>query len=144
MICGSAGQAQVLVGLYRTTDDGPFSDRELQRIEQLSAVLAGLACKHASLTAERTALRPERATVARELGRRCPTLSLREREVCACLLLGMAAKEIGAALDVRVSSVVTFRKRAFLKLGISSVQMLALLYQDGMVLGRNYADGPQL
>ena len=47
-------------------------------------------------------------------------LSDREREVCKGILLGKKAEAIAAELTVATSTVITYRKRAYEKLGISS------------------------
>jgi len=48
------------------------------------------------------------------------SLSDREREVCRGILSGKKAERIAADMDVAPSTVVTYRKRAYEKLGISS------------------------
>ncbi len=54
-------------------------------------------------------------------------LSEREREVCRAVLRGKKNEAIAAELKVAVSSVITYRKRAYEKLGISSrAQLFAL------------------
>ena len=48
------------------------------------------------------------------------SLSEREREVCQGILSGKKAERIASDMDVAPSTVVTYRKRAYEKLGISS------------------------
>lgn len=47
-------------------------------------------------------------------------LTVRELDVCARSLLGMTAEGTALELGVKQSSVVTYRKRAYARLGISS------------------------
>ncbi|HLY87344.1 MAG TPA: LuxR C-terminal-related transcriptional regulator [Acetobacteraceae bacterium] len=47
-------------------------------------------------------------------------LTGREIDVCARSLSGMTAEGIGLELEIKKSSVVTYRKRAYERLGISS------------------------
>ena len=54
----------------------------------------------------------------------CPALAAREVAVCASLLRGRSAPEVAADLGLRVSSVHTYRKRAYAKLGIGSLPEL--------------------
>ena len=54
----------------------------------------------------------------------CPELTAREAAVCCDLLRGRSAPQVAAALGVRVSSVHTYRKRAYAKLGIASLPEL--------------------
>ena len=59
-----------------------------------------------------------------------PTLSEREVEICASLLVGRSYKEIARQRGVLASSVITYRKRAYAKLGIMSRHELELIYDD--------------
>lgn len=47
-------------------------------------------------------------------------LTPRELDVCVRSLLGMTAEGTALDLDIKQSSVVTYRKRAYVRLGISS------------------------
>lgn len=47
-------------------------------------------------------------------------LTVRELDVCARSLLGMTAEGTALELGIKQSSVVTYRKRAYARLGISS------------------------
>jgi DNA-binding CsgD family transcriptional regulator len=64
---------------------------------------------------------PELETRLRAL---CPALAAREVAVCTALLRGRTAPEVAAALGVRVSSIQTYRKRAYAKLGVGSLPEL--------------------
>ncbi len=57
-------------------------------------------------------------------------LSERERQVCAAVLQGKKSETIAYELDVAPSSVVTYRKRAYEKLGISSRAQLFAICQN--------------
>ncbi|NLW05604.1 MAG: helix-turn-helix transcriptional regulator, partial [Pseudomonadaceae bacterium] len=57
-------------------------------------------------------------------------LSERERQVCAAVLQGKKSETIAYELEVAPSSVVTYRKRAYDKLGISSRAQLFALCQN--------------
>jgi DNA-binding CsgD family transcriptional regulator len=56
-------------------------------------------------------------------------LSVREAEVSAHILLGRTHKEIAEASGIGVSSVVTYRQRAYRKLGVSRRRDLQRLYE---------------
>ena len=49
-----------------------------------------------------------------------PALSERERQVCALIGLGVTSEGIGLRLDIGLNTVLTYRKRAYARLGISS------------------------
>ncbi|MDT4884402.1 hypothetical protein FQZ97_1205380 [compost metagenome] len=58
----------------------------------------------------------QQAQAGQRLARLAPALSPRERAVCARIACGLSADGIAADLDVAPSTVVTLRKRAYLKL----------------------------
>lgn len=53
-----------------------------------------------------------------------PALSPRERQICARTLVGLTARLIGQELGLTAGTVLTYRQRAYGKLGISSVNEL--------------------
>lgn len=55
-------------------------------------------------------------------------LSRRERQVCALLLRGVGGPTIGSELDLKPESVKSYRKRAYLRLGVSGERELALKF----------------
>lgn len=64
------------------------------------------------------------AEVEARLRSLCPALAEREATVCTALLRGRTAPEVAARLGIRVSSVQTYRKRAYAKLGVASLPQL--------------------
>lgn len=59
-------------------------------------------------------------------------LSEREREVCSGILAGRKAEAIAADCDISANSVVTYRRRAYRKLGINSrAELFALCNRRG-------------
>ena len=94
---------------------GSVPDRVFERFSRAAPVYASLVRRHlvsARLDARLTAL--------------CPELTPREIAVCQSLLRGQSAAEVAAALGIRATSVQTYRKRAYAKLGVSG---LAELFQ---------------
>jgi len=57
--------------------------------------------------------------VERRLAEADSVLTTREREVCARTLAGHTAREIGAELGLGIGTVLTYRQRAYQKLGVS-------------------------
>ena len=49
-----------------------------------------------------------------------PSLSARERDVCALIASGLTSEGIALELGVGINTVLTYRKRAYARLGISS------------------------
>ncbi len=46
-------------------------------------------------------------------------MPLRETEVCAAIVQGMTSEAIALKLGISVNTVLTYRKRAYMRLGIS-------------------------
>jgi DNA-binding CsgD family transcriptional regulator len=62
--------------------------------------------------------------LARRLQRRFPTLTERERSVCALTMIGKSSGEIATTLGIKPGTVLTYRRRAYERLGISSAASL--------------------
>lgn len=62
--------------------------------------------------------------VARKLQLRFPVLTERERRVCALTMIGKTSGEIALALGIRPATVITYRRRAYERLGVSSAASL--------------------
>ncbi len=113
------------LNIYRHRDLGHFDDREIARFEELSTVLIAAVRRHAALAAPTLArVDPDGsagervARFDRMLARFKPTLTERERAVCARLLTGMLYDGIAEDLGIGVATVKTYRQRAFERLGI--------------------------
>ncbi len=108
-------QVQV-IHLYRDERQGCFLPQEVDRLLGLAPLLRQA---HAAAWRASAALvdrAPRIAEGERRLQRLAPLLSARERAVCARIALGLSADGIAADLDVAPSTVITLRKRAYLKL----------------------------
>lgn len=62
--------------------------------------------------------------LAGKLERRFPMLTERERSVCALTMIGKSSGEIATALGIRPGTVITYRRRAYERLGVSSAASL--------------------
>ncbi|HTH97928.1 MAG TPA: helix-turn-helix transcriptional regulator [Stellaceae bacterium] len=134
LVCRRVKDEAIMIGLYRTPDAQPFTDFCLRNLEDTAEFLTTLAWKHAQVVANYDSryLKPGDTSVARQLANANDQLSAREIEVCTGLLLGRSTKEIARTLGVMPSSIVTFRKRAFLKLNIATRQDLIRLYEQSL------------
>ncbi len=120
------------VNLYRSGQ--AFAAGELDAAASQLTLLARLMERHLALSAERSvpSLGELRGLVATAAARIGATLSPRELETCAHTALGRTAEAIAAELAIGYHSVVTYRKRAFLKLGIAGrADLLPLLLAAG-------------
>jgi DNA-binding CsgD family transcriptional regulator len=124
-----AGQ-WIVLSLYRGKSTGPFKRSEIARVSGLSPLLVALAGKHVQLlTPQPSGAAPFELTTSIEsvLATISPSLSDRERAVCARALRGLTVEGIALDLGVKPSTVATLRRRAYAKLNISSLNELFAL-----------------
>lgn len=106
------------VNLYRDVADGPFFSGEIEAIRNLSSLFAHAAARHYLINGD--GRRGARNFVTDELARRGQSLTVREREVALRILDGQTTKVIAEDLAISPSTVVTYRGRAYEKLGVHS------------------------
>jgi len=120
-----------VLNLYRDSSWGWFSNEEQERIAALSHLLLPLLRKHYQLTGESPKLGTQRQARIEEMAQRMASLDARltERQcaVCARTAAGLTARTIAQELGIKVSSVLTYRRRAYERLSISSGYELAAL-----------------
>lgn len=131
LLSGPAGPERIFVGLYRTQQSGAFDAADLARIEDVVPVLTVLAAKQGELDSTAHRLRPDTAMLGQHIAQMEPGLSAREVEVCAALLSGQTAKEAAISTGLQLSTVITYRKRAFAKLDVATRQDLVRYYERG-------------
>jgi DNA-binding CsgD family transcriptional regulator len=120
---GAAGWFSLHV--LRCRSHGPVSDRMLSRFAEAAPVLGSLIGRHLDMA----------AGVEARLLARFPQLTAREAGVCLALLRGRSAPGIALDLGLEVSSVHTYRKRAYRKLGVGSLPALFQLLFNGDEIG---------
>lgn len=120
-----------VLNLYRDSIWGCFSDEEREHIAALSHLLLPVLRKHYQLTSESPKSGTWRREHIEELTQRMASLdaklTARERSVCARTVAGLTAKTTAQELGIKVSSVLTYRRRAYERLSISSGYELAAL-----------------
>lgn len=116
-VAESRGEGTMRLNFYRGKGED-FRDDDIDRIGRMADVLLALLWRHVETTA-RAAGDPEALFSAR-LVSLAPDLSDRERQVCALIALGVTSEGIGLRLDIGLNTVLTYRKRAYARLGISS------------------------
>lgn len=117
------GRRLVALNLYRRTASGPFVRDEVERVQSLARFLAALAAKHVGMLGMllRSRDRADRlAAFAARLHALDARLTRRELDVLARILLGMTSEGIALDLGVRLNTVLTYRKRAYARLGVCS------------------------
>jgi DNA-binding CsgD family transcriptional regulator len=108
------------VNFYRTTAQGRFARAQIERLVQLSPAIGAAVARHfqdASLP------EPDPFGKLAMLFASCAPLTRltqREKDVCLRILAGFTSEAIAADLGIGLQSTLTYRKRAYEKLGISS------------------------
>jgi len=104
------------VNFYRITAQGHFGDAERARLQTIAPAIGASVARHfqqtATLGQNLAALFSTRAPLA--------ALTPREQDVCRRILLGFSSEAISQALGISLHSTLTYRKRAYERLGISS------------------------
>jgi DNA-binding CsgD family transcriptional regulator len=113
------GRSQSLaINFYRDQAAGLYSDADIEFLIATAPLLAACAARH--YTIDREDLSAFRGNVNDELADLCPCLTLREREVVQRILDGMTTERIAEELKIRPTTVVTYRTRAYEKIGVGS------------------------
>lgn len=114
--------------VVRRAPSGLFSDHDLDWLGSFFRLATPLIDRHRMLVGEVVENRADRiAELERRFARGFPDLTARERQICARAAIGVSIE--GAALDLGIgaSSVLTYRKRAYRRLGVTSAFELARL-----------------
>ncbi|MBU4610865.1 LuxR family transcriptional regulator [Achromobacter sp. GG226] len=106
------------VNFYRHRDQSAFNDRHLAALDDVGPMLLALARKHAELMppdcSQRDWVPYWRSRLQHDVSR----LTEREMDVCARILAGWSLDGIAADLGVTLTTVKTYRQRAFARMGI--------------------------
>lgn len=107
------------INFYRSSSEG-YSAQEIEQLEQCVPLISSLLLRH---------FREERQGRAVQKQLLAAGLSEREAQICEMIAAGHTAKSIARKLDLGESSVVTYRKRAYQKLGINRKPDLLDIFQ---------------
>lgn len=135
---GRVEEGSVLCNFYRMKGSGGYSAEDRARLERILPLITSYISIHYGmvLAATRDQDAPAqghgrtRSLVHTIIGKQVPPfdrLTAREREVCERIVLGYTSIGIGLDLEIALSSVLTYRKRAYEKLGIGSQNELFAL-----------------
>lgn len=103
------------INFYRARGRAAFYNDDIFAEPGLDALLASIIVRHYELN---ESLRQEGSLAY---------LTERERAVCSAMLQGKKAEQIAAELEITANTVITYRKRAYAKLGINSRRALFAL-----------------
>jgi DNA-binding CsgD family transcriptional regulator len=115
------GPTTFRMSFYRYRKRCIFSEADSERLRVAARMLHEAAKRHFALSngfgVDPSTGRPSLQLMAERLAGSGAGLSDREVEVCARILIGMSTEGISSDLDIGLTSVVTYRKRAYAKLG---------------------------
>jgi DNA-binding CsgD family transcriptional regulator len=123
------GQSRFVLSLFRPRPRAELTAELFRRLRGLAEVALPILAKHRSLLRDHDLhMLPLLERIAARLSYAEPGLSARESAVCARTLAGMTAEGIALDLGIGAASVLTYRRRAYRRLGISGInQLLPLL-----------------
>jgi len=122
----------VLLSIYRSRASGHFLPDEVAYLEQEADLLSAATVRHFQLFRPGT-LRPDRLAIAAALACWEERLSRREVEVCSALLSEYSVKQAVQALGMQTNTFLTYRKRAFAKLGLQTLGELRSWYERNLL-----------
>ncbi|MEM9750750.1 MAG: helix-turn-helix transcriptional regulator [Pseudomonadota bacterium] len=106
--------ATLYCNFYRLGRSGRFTAEDRAHAHAIAPLVCALIANHQRLSGEEETLRG--LSVIGESA----DLSARERQVCEKILAGLTTEEIALDLGVAASTIVTYRRRAYQKLGLGS------------------------
>jgi DNA-binding CsgD family transcriptional regulator len=119
------GESWLVLSLFRPLASAGLSMDTGARLRDLANLVLPMLAKHRALTVGDTTVGQSFiARIEARLSATYPALTARERDVCARTLGGMTAEATAFDLGIGQSSVLTYRRRAYQRLGISSIHQL--------------------
>ena len=106
------------VNFYRTRSQGRFESDQVGRLKQIAPAVSGAVARHFQQENPRNPGDGISALIA--TSEPFAILTSREKEVCGRILSGLSSEAISAELGIGLSSTLTYRKRAYGKLRITS------------------------
>jgi DNA-binding CsgD family transcriptional regulator len=113
------GDETIRLNLYRSAQRGRFVAADMAPVLECADIMFALLAKHDE---QRVVADPscEGDVLARRLRQIVPQLARRELDVCVGIMQGKSSEAIALALGISVNTVLTYRKRAYARLGITS------------------------
>jgi len=119
----AGGEPAIFASAYRSRASGHSSPAEVEALEKAAGIIMALVARH--VAASHDTGQPAAHDIAHRLLASQHRLSQREASVAAALSLGRTQREIAEATGVALSSIVTYRRRAYRKLGVSDRHEIA-------------------
>jgi len=137
LVCAwsDAGEERQIL-LYRLSGSACFSKDEIARLRMIRPLLVSLVDSHlCQSSGGRLTRRLDSESLVQHLAEDMKTrLTNREASVIASIVCGLSTDAIARQLAVKATTVVTFRKRAYAKLGVNSRSELFVLCMKAMTV----------
>lgn len=135
-------QYTIYCSFYRLEASGRFEPEEFEELSRILSILTNLIFKHSRLSGlKESEKQPDPIITKVPMSRTLDVgneifakLTDREQQVCFRVLQGLTSEAISLDLKVAISTIHTYRKRAYAKLGISSQNELFSLYLESIPL----------
>jgi DNA-binding CsgD family transcriptional regulator len=108
------------VNFYRITAQGRFAQEEVQRLMAVAPAVSAAVARHFQQDATAEDDPAHRLKVLFASAAPFAVLTGREKDVCIRILSGLSSEAIASELGIGLHSALTYRKRAYEKLGISA------------------------
>lgn len=122
------GPPALVANGYRMAKSAPFAAADIERLECHAGLLMAAVERHDHVGAAAAPLFDSTALIQLLMGMQCG-LSAREAEVSAAMILGETQDEIARRTQLSHGSVVTYRRRAYGKLGVANRRDLLRLHR---------------
>ena len=113
------GAETIRLNLYRSAQRGRFRASDFAPVLESAVIMFALLAKH-DVHRSADAGSGDADILARRLRQVMPQLPRRELDVCVGIVQGKSSEAIALALGISINTVLTYRKRAYARLGISS------------------------
>ena len=115
------GKSLYLLDLFRSPKLGPFSAEDQRRIAEAARLVASIVGVHMTRHRINQAMSGNcRDDIAEQVVKFLGAgLTRREAEVVSRIVMGMRTEAIAVELGIKAATVITFRKRAYAKLGVA-------------------------
>lgn len=123
------GQSTLVANGYRLAESEPFSQSDIERLEGHAAILIAAIERNDSIAAAAAPMFDEAGLIQALMKLNCG-LSTREAEISAAMILGETQDEIAHRTHLSHGSIVTYRRRAYGKLGVANRRDLLRLHRQ--------------
>ncbi|MDF0601701.1 helix-turn-helix transcriptional regulator [Psychromarinibacter sp. C21-152] len=118
------------LSFHKNDGRGKFDENAVLSFFNHIQTIMALIVKHVEITKDTHPEKSENEIFEDILRHHYPELTARERTVCGLIAIGLSSEAIALTLDISINTVLTFRKRAYSRLNISTQnELLRMLYR---------------